>query len=138
MKTQGVVDLGYERRLQLPEGRSQPLDRDGADLFSLSLGGNTQTSTIGGHQNLEREHASGVAGQGYHCDHAAAQPLGDSIGPIVADHDSRPLLVGLTASDRIQINQPNFTTAHQDNPSEAVVSHISRSPDRSQSSQAAA
>jgi len=82
--------------------------------------------------------ASGVAGQRHHGDHAALQPLRDSIGPIVAHHDSRPLLVGLTASDRIEIDQPNFATAHQDNQSEAVVSHISRSPDRSQSSQAAA
>ena len=138
MKTQSVVDLVHEGRLQLTEGRPQPLDRDGTDLFSLSLGGNTQTSTIRRHENLERENAGRVAGQRYHCDHAAAQPLSDCIGPIVADYDSRPLLVGLTATDGIQINQSNFTTTHQDNPSEAVVSHICRSPDRSQSSQAAA
>ena len=138
MKTQGVVNLVHEGRPQLTHGRSQPLDRDGPYLFRLSLGGNTQTSVVGGYENLKRENTSGVAGQRDHCDHAAAEPLGDCIGPIVADDDSRPLLISLTAYHGVKIDQSNLTTSHQDNPSEAVVSHLSRSPDRSQSSQAAA
>ena len=138
METKCVVDFGQQGCLQQTQRWPHPLDRDGTDLFGLRLGRHAQTDSVGGNQQLEREHPRGVTGQGYHGDHAATQPLSDGISPIVAHHHRGPLLAGLAASDRTQIDQPNLAATHQDNPSDAVVSHISRSPDRSQSSQAAA
>ena len=138
METKCVVDLGQQGCLQQPQRWPHPLDRDGTDLLGLGLGRHAQTNSVGGNQHLEWEYPRGVTGQGHHGDNAATQPLSDGISPIVAHHHRGTLLVGLIASDRIQVDQPNLSSAHQDNPSDAVVSHFSRSPDRSQSSQAAA
>jgi hypothetical protein len=57
-------------------------------------------------------------------------------GVVDLAHEERLQLTG-RRSQPLDRDRADFTTP-QDNPFEAVASHLSRSPDRSQSSQAAA
>ncbi|MET3806048.1 hypothetical protein ABIB25_003057 [Nakamurella sp. UYEF19] len=66
MKPQCFVDLGHDGCPQQSERRSQPLNRDGADLFGLGFGCNAQSGAIGGDEYLKRKHSTGVAGQWHH------------------------------------------------------------------------
>jgi hypothetical protein len=46
METQCVVDLVQQGRPKLPQGRPQPFDSNGTDLFCLSLGRHSETNAI--------------------------------------------------------------------------------------------
>ena len=64
MKTQCVVKLGHDIRTSSPEDRTQPFDRDRADLFGLSFEILTEPGRTGGAQSLEREDMVDAGPQG--------------------------------------------------------------------------
>ncbi|HEY7812308.1 MAG TPA: hypothetical protein VIC62_03675 [Nakamurella sp.] len=138
MKAQGIVDLGHDGGLQLTKGGPKSLDRDRMDLFGLGLRCDAQAAGLGRYQHLERKDSRRVAGQRHDRDHTSPKSFGGGIGSIVADHDGRTPLVGLATPDGVEIHESDLPAAHQVHPSVAAASHAARSPEPSQSSQAAA
>lgn len=138
MEPQRLVDLGHDGGRHPAESGSESLDGDRTDLLSLSLGVDAKAGSARRHEDLKREDPRGAAGKWDHGDDSSSQALDGGVGAIVADHDGGPPFGGLAAPYGIEIHQANLSAVHQDRPSPAAISHRARSPEHSQSSQAAA
>ncbi len=138
MKPKRPVDSGHDGRWKLSQWRTESIECHRSNLFCLRLRFDPQARKVLGQENLEREHARGVARDRYYRDHAPAEPICHPIGGVVADNNCRATFVGFASANRIEIDQSDLASPHHDSPSVAVISHTSRSPEDSHSDHASA
>jgi len=94
MDAKRLVEFGDERRRQLTDTWSDPLDSYRAYLLGLGFGVSGQSGLAGWQQHLECVNARDVRGHRDDGDHAPSEPGGRGVGRVIADHDRGPGLAG--------------------------------------------
>jgi hypothetical protein len=128
MQSQRFVDLEHDRDGHQPYLLTQALHGDRPDLLCLGLRVLPQASGRGQQPNLKWVDPPNVRRDRKYGDYAAPKAGRDGIGTIVAYDDGWTALTRFRAAARIEIDNSDLPTSHQEGkPSAEVESHSSSS-----------
>lgn len=137
MESKGVVEIPHDRVRYASDPIANSFDCDRSNLLRLRLGIAIETCLRGWEQDLEWIDPGHVRGHWNDGDDAAPQSPCSRVRGVVADHDSRPPLVRLGSSDRVEIYEMDASSPdHDPIPSPDVGSQLWASPAATHSSQA--